>query len=368
MRTLGLIGIIYWTGIIAIIGDSIAPTRIETICGKKEERYTPLFALIAVLPIIFWAGLRGGAGYTDTNAYIKFYSIVPDSPVELREYIANINGNDPGFTLLTALIKRVFGSSYTPYLFIIASIQCYIVTMFFRKYSADYCLSFFLFIASVEYYGWIFNGMRQFLAVVITLAGFRFLLEKKYIYYIFIVLIASSIHLSAIIMIPVAFIVQGKPWNRKTMIIIMVAIFALLFTNRFTNILELTMHNTQYGESVGSWDDNGTNPIRVLFNSIPTIFAFLTKDTIMEKNNPLIDVCVNMSIVSTGIWIVSMVTSGIYIGRLPIYVNLFNYILYPYLLEDCISDKRQSQIIWLVIVVTYLLFYYYQVHITWRLF
>lgn len=35
------------------------PKREEIVLGKKEMRWTPLAAVLAVLPYIIWAGFRG---------------------------------------------------------------------------------------------------------------------------------------------------------------------------------------------------------------------------------------------------------------------------------------------------------------------
>ena len=366
MRTVGLIGTIIWAGLIDLIGAYAARKKTELVCGKEEERFTPLFAIFAILPLLLWAGFRDGRGYVDTNAYIKFFNMVPDTFEQLRYYIENVNNEDPGFTIYTAVIKRAFGHSYRPYLFITAAIQCFIVTFFYRKYSYNYCFSLFLFFASTDYFSWIFNGLRQFLAVVITIAGFQLLLDKKYFKYILIILLAITIHLSALIMIPLALVVTGKPWNRGTLITLGITVFILLFTNRFNSFLVNVMQNTQYGESIATWDDDGTNIIRAVFYSMPTVFAFICRKKIAEEDNPLINTCVNMSILSSAIWTVSVVTSGIYFGRLPIYFGLYNYILFPYLIDHYFDDSWNADTTKIGVVLVYLIYYYYQVQITWR--
>ena len=366
MRSIGLIGAVFWAAIISIFSSYVAGTRTELVCGKEEIRHSEAFAIFAVLPIILWAGFRSGHGYVDTNAYIRFYAQVPTSFEGLKAFINGYN-EDVGFTIFTAIIKRIFGTSYTPYLFIIAGVQCVIVSLFFRKYSTAFSFSLFLFIASAEYFSWVFNGMRQFLAVAITLLGFQDLLDKKYLKYICIVLIASTIHQSALIMIPIAFVVQGKPWNARSLILIALTVLVLMYTNQFTRILNTAMQNTQYSESVSSWDDDGANPIRVLFYSLPTFFSIIARREIEEKDHPVINICVNFSIISTALWLVAMVTSGIYMGRLPIYVGLYNYILLPYLFDLYFEGRETNgQLLKAGTVIVYLLYYYYQVHVVWQ--
>ena len=74
-----------------------------------------------------------------------------------------------------------------------------------------------------------------------------------------------------------------------------------------------------------------------------------------------------MSIISTGLYIISMFTSGIFIGRLPIYFSLYNYILLPWEIENLFT-QRSKKIIYIGLIACYIVFYYYQMHIIWQIF
>ena len=175
--------------------------------------------------------------------------------------------------------------------------------------------------------------------------------------------------LAALLMIPIIFIVQGKAWNKKTLLFIVLVLVAILFIDSFTSFLDDSLQNTQYNNVVKDyteWKDDGTNPIRVLVYSIPTIIALIGKKRIEESNSILINMCVNMSIVSTGLFVVSMFTSGIFMGRLPIYCSLFGFILLPWEIDN-IFDIKIKRILYLIAVILFLLFYFYQLHFIWAL-
>ena len=366
MRTFGLIGVVIWSGIFGFFGSKYRFVHKETICGKEEYRYNVIFAIIVFLPVILWAGFRGGAGYVDTNAYINMYSTIPTSVDGLIGYL-KVQPDDFGFTILMSIIKVVFGSNYTPFLLIIAIVEGGAVISLYRKFSSHYLTSVFLFIVSTEYFSWMFNGIRQFLAVSIIMLAFPFLLEKKYIKYFLLIGLAATIHMTAIIMIPLALVVTGKPWNVKTLFMIAIGIFALMMTSMFTDLLSVATQNTQYSGVIDSWNetgDDGTNPIRVLVYAVPTIFAFFGRKNLESLKNPVVNICVNFSIVSTVMWLISMVTSGIYMGRLPIYASVYNYILLPYEIDALFSGKVKS-IVFVTMIGMYLFYYYYQLHFIW---
>ena len=64
MLSNGYILILIWVGVIAALAV-MAPEwvyRTELVNGEKVRRVTPLFAVVAVLPLVIWAGFRGYVG------------------------------------------------------------------------------------------------------------------------------------------------------------------------------------------------------------------------------------------------------------------------------------------------------------------
>ena len=127
------------------------------------------------------------------------------------------------------------------------------------------------------------------------------------------------------------------------------------------------MQETQYSNIVSdwtSWGDDGTNPIRVLVYAIPTLLSIIGLRYIRQEDDPLIDLCTNMSVASTGLYLISAMTSGIFMGRLPIYVSLYNYILLPWELKHMFTEKSYGMLR-AAVVIAYCGFFFYQTHITW---
>ena len=355
--------ILIWIGFVSIMSNLIYMKRFELVCGEKVERYRWLFAIIIFIPIIWMAGNRGW--FADTGLYIMNYQEMPSNLLELPNYIAGVS-KDKGFSVLSVVLKFILGSDYTPYLMALAAFQGISLVCFFRRYSSDYILSIFLFIASTDYLSWMFNGLRQFMAVTIILFATPLMLKKKYFSLICVILLASTMHQSALLMIPFVIIAQGEAWNKKTLLFIAVTLLAVVFVDRFTNILNDTLSGTQYVNVVSdytSWNDDGTNPLRVAVYSIPAILALLGKKQIRAEHNLLINFCTNMSIISMGLYLISMVTSGIFIGRLPIYCSLFGYILLPWEIKKMFTWESR-RIVYIGVVGAYIVFYYYSMFLS----
>ena len=154
---------------------------------------------------------------------------------------------------------------------------------------------------------------------------------------------------------------QGKAWNKKTLLFIFAVIVAVMFADRFTNILDTMLAETQYENVVSdweSWQDDGTNFLRVLVYCVPTILSLFGMKYIRHEDTPLINLCTNMSIASAGLYVISMFTSGIFIGRLPIYFSLYNYILLPWEINS-IFTKQSARLIYIAMIIGYIGFYLY---------
>ena len=360
--------ILLWVGFVAIVTSRIRFQRLETVCGTKEPRYPWLFAFLVFLPIIWIAGNRS-SGVGDTYAYRTTFLSMPSTFSEIPAYMQGVT-KDKGFYLFSAILKQLIGPDAVLYTIILATIQGIILVSVYRKYSYNYVLSVFLFLASTDYVGWMYNGIRQFTAVVIIFAATTLMLKKKYVPLIITILLASTFHQTALLMIPFVFIAQGKAWNKRTVLFIGLTILAVLFVNQFTSFLDDTLSNTQYKNVVSDFTefgDDGTNPLRVLVYSVPAILAFAGRKQIRSEGNRLINLCTNMSIISMGLYLVSMVTSGIFIGRLPIYCSLYGYILLPWEIEHLIKPRSRGMV-YIGMIGAYLLFYYYQMHITYGMF
>lgn len=322
---------IIWLFLGGLLISRLSTRQRIRVLGEKRERWSTGAAIALVIPLIYWAGTRD-FWFADTWAYYTAFQNAPTSLSDIITYADSIN-KDRGYHLFGAVFKCLISNDATTYFIAVAAIQMLCLAFVYRKYSRNYWLSIFLFVVSTDYISWMFNGLRQFFAAALIFAALGLVVRRRYLPTILLILVASRFHQSALLMIPVIFIVQGKAWNVKTNLVLVFSVVCILFVGEFTTFLDDAMQETQYKNVVSDWtagQDDGTNALRVLVYAVPTIMAFLWRKKVQEADNPLINVCVNMSIISTGIYIVSMFTSGIFIGRLPIYMSLYNYILLPW--------------------------------------
>lgn len=360
--------VIIWPAVLYLISQMVNIYKTENVLGKEEVRVTMGFAIFSILPLIYWTATRG-TGFGDTYLYIKGFADFPSTLKEIPAYMVQVE-KDKGFRLLGIFLKTIIGDNVQLYLGIFAAMQATILAVIFRKYSSNYIIAIYIFIAITDYLSWMHNGLRQFIAVTLIFAATDLMIKRKYFPLIVVIFLASTIHGSALMMIPVIFIIQGNPWNKKTMMAILAFVLAIVFVDRFAIILDDMLADTQYMNVVSEWQaihDDGTNPIRVLIYSIPTILSIWGYRYIKIANDPVVNLACNMGIISTMLYCLSMVTSGIFIGRLPIYCSLYaTGILLPWELENMFS-KGSSRLIKVLMVLCFIGFYYYQTHFIWNL-
>lgn len=360
----------YWLPIIWVCAASLIlnlfPKKQELVGGQVQHRWFLPIAIALVVPLVIWAGARTRLG--DTGAYRIIFLNAPRSFMGLPAYL-EVHKKDQGFIVLITALKSLGISSPSTFFMIIATVQMLCMVCVFRKYSPNYWLCIFLFVASTDYLSWMFNGMRQFIAATMLFAAFGLLVKGQFLRYCLVVLVVSRIHGSALLMIPLAYVMQGKAMNRKTLFLIAVIVMLMPFADRFMPMLTDVLSETQYNDVTSNeiWaNDDGTNALRVLVYSVPALVCFFGWRYIVNSNDRVMNLCVNGALMTMAMYLVSMVTSGVYIGRLPIYTTFYGYMAIPWVLER-IFERRSCNLILLLLVLCYIVFYYYQLAMGWGL-
>ena len=354
--------------VIAILAPMLGQRIMVNSYGEKQIHYTWIPILVLAIPMIYMAGTRSrtALNFGDTSAYLSSFISAPTSLSELFVSFTE-DTKDKGFEVFTTVVKSIIGNREIIYFTLIAAICVLCVLVTYKNYSCNFIISSFLFVASGDYVQWTFNGIRQFIPVAILFACIGLILKKKYVPLIILILILSTIHATALLMLPMIFIVQGKAWNKKTLFFGVIIILSIAFVDQFTDLITNFMENTQYSGEVDQYlSTEGTSIQRVFVYSIPAVLSLVIKKYIDKADNPVVNVAANMSLIAALAYVLSGFTSGLFLGRIPIYFSLYNYILLPWIVER-VFTKRSSAIIYAAIICFYMVFYYYQVHITWGL-
>lgn len=357
--------LLIWMFLFGAISAVFIHKREELVLGKKELRWNWLPAAMLAAPYVIWAAWRPDS-FGDTGVYRSTFLNMPTGLSNMMAYVAS-RSKGKGFVLLEYLIKTLVSRSDVTFFFLLALIQIFFLVRIYRKYSPDYWLSIFFFVASTDYLSWVHNGMRQFIAAALIFTCIPLLAKKKYLPMCLVVLAAALIHSTALIFLPFIFVANGSAWNLRTVLYIIALVIAVIFVDRVSDFIVKAMEDTVYEGDIGFFlNDDGTNYLRVLFYAVPTAMSWVFRPYIDRENDPMINVCVNLSIISTGVYVFSYFTSGIMIGAIPIYFSLANYILIPWLI-DKVFNRESALVVKAAFVGVYTFFFYYQCGVTWHL-
>ena len=287
------------------------PKRTEYLGGRLVERWHWFSALMLVFPYILWAGSR--TSFIDTGTYIRGFMRAPAALSQIPSYLASYD-KDQGYSVLVIVCKSLGMTEYHHFFMFVALFQMFCLVYSFRKYSENFWISIFLFVASTDYMSWMHNGIRQFIAVCMTFAAFDMLVRQQYIRFSLVVMLASTIHGSAVLMLPFAFVMIGPAMNRKTLLMIGGVALMIPFIDTLMPFVEDLLMDTQYDDMMTGeiWaNDDGTNLIRVVVYSAPALVAVLGWRYIKNNQDPGINMCINASLITMAVYLVSSVTSGI---------------------------------------------------------
>lgn len=354
---------IIWIGITGFLCNAFGGKHQKLVNRKTEVRTTWFWAIAIFIPIALGAALRTTAE-GDTGTYKLMFDSCPSNLSEAISYVFGAE-RDGGYALWEVVFKSIFGNNFQLFIGVNAFFCAALLVKTYRKFSSSYAISMFLFVAGFEYFQWMYNGMRQFMAVCIALNCMEDIIKKRYKRIIIPFIIAASLHMSVLIIIPCLFFVQGQAFNKRMMLFIAGVVFVGVIlgrTGQLNEIIAQLMQSTQYDSVLDEFYmtmDSGTNALRVLVYLVPTILGLIGLRYIRQANDPVINFCTNMSVISAGIYIVSMFTSAIMIGRLPIYFSIYNYILLPWEIDN-IFEKHSAKLVTGALVLCYLVYNYYQ--------
>jgi len=316
---------------------------------KSRPVIFPIIITISLLILV--SGLRNNIG--DTFFYQKSYTEIDYT----WEHI--FSNKDPGFGILQMFLQTI---SEDPQILIFATalITNLLIGITFYKYSRMIELSFYVYITAGMFIVSM-NGIRQFVAASIIFIATKYLLNGDFKKYSLIIILASTIHQSALVLIPIYFIVRREAWTKFTFLLFMLAIFIVLGFNQFTELLFSSIENTQYS-NYSTFEEGGANKIRVLVESVPIIIAFIGREK-LRKLWPKSDIIVNLAVINLIFMIIA--TQNWIFARFNIYFSLYNLILISWIIY--LFKENNRKFVYYGLLVCYLCYFYYEHVVTLNL-
>jgi hypothetical protein len=200
---------------------------------KTEYKYSYILMLFCCLPLFLVSAFRWDVGTDFSGIYLTgFYSIANGGSAHW----------EPGYIMLN---KAVLMFSKDPFWIFFVTSLIFIFFVFKAIYdtSVDIRLSVLFFVISGFYFNSM-NGVRQWITLAIFIYSIKYIKQKRFIPYAIVILLASTIHASALIFIPIYFLCQIRIPPKKGIIIF---IASMICTPLIRSLFIFIVTKTKYG-------------------------------------------------------------------------------------------------------------------------
>ena len=314
-----------------------------------------LFFFFAAMIMAVFVGLRTRGN--DTSTYRSIYESLRGN----ANYFKSIDwlnfAEAPGFTFINNLFVRLKLSTQS-FLMIYAlfTVLCYL--WFIRKYSTNIFLSVY-FMITMGVYTFTMAAIKQTVAVAILLIATDKAINKRYIQFVLIVLLAELFHPFAFVYLIVPFLFF-EPWTIKTWWLLLgTYIIARSLSVSMDELLMMTeLLGASYSEM--SFIGEGVNIFRVAVVWVPVFISFWGRRYISRYNDRICNLFINLTMINAMIMFIGLFGTANYFARLANYFLIFQTLALPRLFK-CFDKRSERVMIMLSMFCFFAYFYYGQV-------
>lgn len=333
----------YWVLISLVILLQFKVTKL-----KKEQYYKYVFIIIA---LFIFAAMRGN-GDGDYFTYLTYSKDIRT----LGDVFNNSFPMEIGFRIIAYFVNTIrLNSQFV--LIIMNAISIFFINKFIKNYSLNPLLSLFLYLPL--FFQFDMHATRTAVAYSICTYGFKYILDKKFLKFMFFLLLGMCFHNAALIFV-IAYFLANKNirhdicccyiflyWvitpfiNIDSIILYILKLFDL--TKIYNRFLVYTT-DIRFGQAFSVFDP------RLLL----LLFIYVLMIFVVKKPNKFEKIMTNILLVNIFI-ILFFIKHTIFVVRLSSFFNVFTIIYIPVLLnklrKSTTSEKAKIYITFLTIFI-----------------
>lgn len=320
--------------------------------AESKKKY--LYFVIVIL--ILQSGLRNVAVGADTFAYYDLFNRnISLSWNEIWVNFVNIifkggDGKGPGYEVVVKLVSYLT-TDFQIYLILVATFFFIILGNFIYQNTAT-VFDVFMALCFYELLFYSFfsiTGIRQTIAVGLTLWSYKYIKRRNLLLFLLLVLIAATIHKSSLIFLPF-YVLYRLNLGRKVLVYTLISLpFLLIAARPYARFLaELVGDYSQYAES--TYEDTG-GPNYLIMLLMLAIVSFWRYNEINQMNRgkyrPFIMALVVTIVLAPLMWVDPSLI------RVSYYYSIFLVGLFPAVLK-CFymrDSYRSKQIVGIIVIV-----------------
>lgn len=282
---------------------------------KKHRKIT--FIFLTTLTMLIIQGFRAHTVGGDLFTYYTNYSWI-----KYEDFSVIFNQRfEIGYGLFSYIYSNL-NISFQVFIFTISLFNLTLLGIFVYKYSEYPVISYMLY-AVLSLYDFNFSGLRQSIAMSITLVGFHFIMKNKWVQFLFTIIIASLFHRTAIILLLLYPVINTKFRNTYKKLYIVIIIFIYLFADEIIRYIFSAFGTGR----LFSFGGIGNDELFILFIFVAGLI--LNK---IKKNNKLFENL--LLLVSISLIIQLLSTYHYFFARFNYYFSYYIIIFVPMLFKE----------------------------------
>lgn len=217
---------------------------------EKNKKNSNIYTYVILIFLFLFAGFRDITVGNDTYEYVRQFNSLSGISGILNNI--EISRYEIGYVALCTIIKT-FTNNYTVLLSIVSAFYLISVGRFINKYSQNKWLSIMVFYLIGNYF-LIFNIIRQCIVICILLNSIDYIISNKKKKYIISMLVATTFHISSVVLIPLVFIREYKLNIKQHIRILIITIALILVFDKLMLLIVniLPQYKSYYMESIYS--------------------------------------------------------------------------------------------------------------------
>ena len=202
-------------------------------------------------------------------------------------------------------------------------------------------------------------ALKQCLAVFFLLLSLPYAIDKKYVKFYLLVIVAILFHTHAF-MFAIIPILLEKPWGKVTWILLGATLFAMA-------TYEITLGAfMNYAQSIGAlvaenevFDDHQINVLRVAVYWVPALLAFIFRKRLFYNSSRGENLFVNMSMVSAFILTIGLIEGANLFARMAGYFEIATAVALPWMINKLFT-KKSAQFVTICAAILYFGYFLYE--------
>lgn len=296
---------------------------------QKKTNETLAFFIFFVLTML--SGTRVAVG-NDFWVYRNNFELIAQSRVVSSEI---------GFNSIVRLVQWFAGyDNYMPIFFVFSAITVFFFVKAIYDQSEWFGASLFLLMVNGFYFSSL-NSVRYFLVLAVALFSIKFLFEERHLAFLATIVLAATIHKTALVVIPFYYLAKVN-WKKRDIPIFAVLSVGLLVLRNPIRKLAFIIYPFYEGTYL---DDNDISYVNILKAIAVLVFSLIYyKKAIKDKavNRFLFNLNVGALIVFSCLWFLPEST------RIGYYLSASNIFLLPSIIKAI--DKKKERIFWMVVI------------------